>query len=566
MRAFAPRRPGLRQPRRGRAPAAAPRTAARPCRPSSSPMSTTTRRRGPARSSARSPSSGLRRGGQFLARLWDVDGSPVIARSDVFPARTRLPLSGRPRPSRRHGPARVARPLTAGAGTTRAAPKYSQAGMGGAGFRPAPSHRRSDALGVGAVRIESSVTSVTWIPSEAIKGMPKLPFEIGLAHYDEPPPDVIEDLDALRDADAFREANEAAAGSRSRTARSSTRHEGRGLIGVTQMKLGPETMAFPAVKFPLIQPEPEVGPGWVRFVQTAGGRMGLPAPRRVRGKPYFQVNSASAWTTLQLIVYADGTAEGLAHRREPVPAPLDLRPRGPARREVGDDRLREVVPRVVRREHAVGRGGHARVRDRGRVGAGARSVPFGDGPREKLRGAGSRRATRSSSRARRGTTSSCCWTACSTSRSTARRSSRRSGRARCSASAPRSKAARAPRRCARSRRAGSRSSSPTQVSKYELTELSLPRAAARRPRQAATPVGQSTRSGSRKRTPPLPVLKACGTSPWAHARRSPYGDDEHEGGARPYPRLPRERRSHDPSCGFSRRRSGSRSLRSRSSR
>ena len=31
---------------------------------------------------------------------------------------------------------------------------------------------------------------------------------MGVAHYDEPPPDVIEDLDAMREADAFREANE----------------------------------------------------------------------------------------------------------------------------------------------------------------------------------------------------------------------------------------------------------------------------------------------------------------------------------------------------------------------
>ena len=39
------------------------------------------------------------------------------------------------------------------------------------------------------MRVESSVTSLTWIPSEAIKGMPKLPFEWGVAHYDEPPHD-----------------------------------------------------------------------------------------------------------------------------------------------------------------------------------------------------------------------------------------------------------------------------------------------------------------------------------------------------------------------------------------
>ena len=57
------------------------------------------------------------------------------------------------------------------------------------------------------MRVESSVTSISWIPSEAIAGMTKMPFEIGMAHYDPPPPDVIEDLEALRLADRFRFAN-----------------------------------------------------------------------------------------------------------------------------------------------------------------------------------------------------------------------------------------------------------------------------------------------------------------------------------------------------------------------
>jgi hypothetical protein len=48
----------------------------------------------------------------------------------------------------------------------------------------------------------------------------------------------------------------------------------------------------------------------VRFVQSAGGHMGLPAPRRVIGKPFMRVSSASAWTTLQLTIRADGSSEG----------------------------------------------------------------------------------------------------------------------------------------------------------------------------------------------------------------------------------------------------------------
>jgi hypothetical protein len=170
------------------------------------------------------------------------------------------------------------------------------------------------------VRLESSVTSLTWIPSEAIEGMPKLPFELGVTHYDDPPPDRIENLDRLRDADAFREANELRAWIEVEDGRIvDYGHEGRGLIGVTRLKVGPKTLAFPAVTFPLIQPEPELGDGWVRFVQTAGGRMGLPAPRRVRGKPYFQVASASAWTTLQLVVYVTGEAKGSLIGASPFP-------------------------------------------------------------------------------------------------------------------------------------------------------------------------------------------------------------------------------------------------------
>jgi len=39
------------------------------------------------------------------------------------------------------------------------------------------------------MRLESSVTSISWIPSEAVEGLPKLPFTLGVAHYDDPPPD-----------------------------------------------------------------------------------------------------------------------------------------------------------------------------------------------------------------------------------------------------------------------------------------------------------------------------------------------------------------------------------------
>ena len=63
------------------------------------------------------------------------------------------------------------------------------------------------------MRIESSVTAISWIPSDAIEEMPKLPFELGVARYDAPPPEHVEegDLERLRREDRFREANRLAA-------------------------------------------------------------------------------------------------------------------------------------------------------------------------------------------------------------------------------------------------------------------------------------------------------------------------------------------------------------------
>jgi hypothetical protein len=170
------------------------------------------------------------------------------------------------------------------------------------------------------MRIESSVTAISWIPSEAIEGMPKLPFELGLVHYDSPPPERIEDLDDLRAANRFREANELRAWIDVEGGRiTDWRYRGRALIGVTRVSLGIRELGFPAVKYPLIQQEPEVGVDSVRFVQSAGGRMGLPAPRRVRGKPFFQIASASAWTTLALTIYADGRSEHEVVGASPFP-------------------------------------------------------------------------------------------------------------------------------------------------------------------------------------------------------------------------------------------------------
>jgi hypothetical protein len=162
------------------------------------------------------------------------------------------------------------------------------------------------------MRIESSVTSLTWIPSEAIQGVKymRAPFDLGVTHYDVPPPEAIDDIVRLRDEDRFRFANHLKAWIEVEDGKiSSYGHAGRGYIGATTLRLGPAGVSVPAIALPDIHRDPEVGSGSVRFVQTAGGRTGIPAPRRVRRKPYVQFAAPLAWTTLALTIHADGSSK-----------------------------------------------------------------------------------------------------------------------------------------------------------------------------------------------------------------------------------------------------------------
>ena len=160
-----------------------------------------------------------------------------------------------------------------------------------------------------SARYESTVTAISWIPSEAIEGPSKIPFELGITHYDEPPPDQIDDVQELGRADRFREANELRAFIEVEDGRIVAHGQlGQGHIGATRVKLGPAAISFPAVQLPDIRPEAEVGDSSVRFVQTVGGRMGLPTPRPVPRKPFMQFWPSIAWTTLALTINADGSS------------------------------------------------------------------------------------------------------------------------------------------------------------------------------------------------------------------------------------------------------------------
>jgi hypothetical protein len=176
--------------------------------------------------------------------------------------------------------------------------------------RPDPHAASRCVVEVDQMKFESSVTAVSWIPFEAVKGFLAVPFDMGLAHYDEPLPSRLDDLDDWHRKDLFRECNELKGWIEVEDGKiTAWGQHGGGRIGVTRLKIGPKTLTVKAKAMPDIRPEPVVTETFVRFTQTCGGRTGVPAPRPVSRKPLFQIDSAVAWTTLSLTIHADGHSE-----------------------------------------------------------------------------------------------------------------------------------------------------------------------------------------------------------------------------------------------------------------
>jgi Cyclic nucleotide-binding domain len=159
------------------------------------------------------------------------------------------------------------------------------------------------------MRFASSVTSVSWIPSAAITGVTKTPFEFGVTHYDDPPPEVLVDLDEVLGPEGARFANELRAWITVEDgAIVDFGQQGGGRVSNTKVKLGGMAVIVEAVAFPDLRPEPEIGDGFIRFRQTAGGRPGLPSPRLVGEAPFVKLKGPTVWTTLSLTLHADGTS------------------------------------------------------------------------------------------------------------------------------------------------------------------------------------------------------------------------------------------------------------------
>ncbi len=170
------------------------------------------------------------------------------------------------------------------------------------------------------MQIVRSATSVSWIPSDSIPGLLKIPMEKGLMHYDPPPPLTVTDLDGMRRRGEFRFANIVRAWIHVEDGKiRDGRYAGGVIMGLTPITAGPLRLMLPAKPNPVIQHSPQVSEDAVRFVQTAGGRPGFSFLKPSRHWPFVVTRPFTIWTTVELTIRADGSCSQRLAGLSPFP-------------------------------------------------------------------------------------------------------------------------------------------------------------------------------------------------------------------------------------------------------
>lgn len=165
------------------------------------------------------------------------------------------------------------------------------------------------------MRLQTTVVSMSWIPSDSLRGALKTGMDLRLSHWDDPLPDHVEDaaeVHRLCREDRFRFANLLSAWVEvdgDRIVDAGLAEESGLVMGATTVRVGPVGATFRAAALPDLQQPPVHQDGSVRFVQTVGGRTALPLPRPVPHPPYVRWQAPLVWTTLALTLHADGRGD-----------------------------------------------------------------------------------------------------------------------------------------------------------------------------------------------------------------------------------------------------------------
>jgi len=158
-------------------------------------------------------------------------------------------------------------------------------------------------------RLERSATSISWIPSDSIPGLLRIPFSRGIMHYDPPPPLTLTDVAGMRRRGEFRFANRLRAYIEVEDGRiTGSGYTGDNLMGVTPVTAGPLRILLPTKAHRLIQWQPAVTGEVATFVQTAGGRPGFSFLKPTWRWPFFVTKPFTIWTTIKLTIDVDGTS------------------------------------------------------------------------------------------------------------------------------------------------------------------------------------------------------------------------------------------------------------------
>ncbi len=165
------------------------------------------------------------------------------------------------------------------------------------------------------MRVEATVMSISWIPSDSLKGALKTGMDLRLSHFDAPLPDQVNgagEVDELCRHDKFRFANVLSVWADvedGQFVRSGVNDHSGLVMGATTVRVGKVGATFRAASLPVLRVEPDLADGTLRFRQTVGGRTGVPLPRPVPHPPYVRWQAPLVWTTLEVTLRPDGTSD-----------------------------------------------------------------------------------------------------------------------------------------------------------------------------------------------------------------------------------------------------------------